>query len=138
MKPRFDTLIKNVPHVDFGREVTVGHLLLEVESSAGCYAKVNLPIRPRGDVERLWEAVVGGDVDWIVSDHACCGEVDKLDPRDPRDVFAAKAGFGGTEDMLSGVVTEGCRRGLSLNRVVELLAYNVTAREVVDLDTGAR
>lgn len=110
------------PHVRFCREVTVGHLLLDTECAAGCLAKVNPPIRPRADVERLWAAVLAGDVDWIVSDHACCGEAEKVDSRRRGDIFAARSGFGGTEYLLAGVVTEGRRRGLGYNRIAELLS----------------
>ena len=60
------------PHVDFRREVTVGHLLLDCDGPAGAHAKVNPPIRPREEVEYLWQGVLDGHVDWIVSDHACC------------------------------------------------------------------
>jgi allantoinase len=62
------------PHIDFKREITVGHLLLDVDTEAASYAKVNPPIRPREDVEYLWRAVLDGKVDWIVSDHACCSQ----------------------------------------------------------------
>src|SRR5690349_9286659 len=60
------------PHIDFRREVTIGHLVLDVSSPAGVLAKVNPPIRPREDVEYLWEQLLAGKVDWVVSDHACC------------------------------------------------------------------
>ena len=60
------------PHIDFRREVTIGHLVLDVNSKAGVLAKVNPPIRPREDVEVLWEKLLEGKVDWVVSDHACC------------------------------------------------------------------
>ena len=41
------TMAAAFPHVDFRREVTVGHLLLDTDAPAGAYAKVNPPIRPR-------------------------------------------------------------------------------------------
>src|SRR5205814_2168804 len=43
------------PRVDFRREVTIGHLMLDVNSRAGVLAKVNPPIRPREDVDYLWQ-----------------------------------------------------------------------------------
>ena len=116
------------PHIDFRREVTVGHLLLDVDAPAGAYAKVNPPIRPRADVERLWQAVLAGDVDWIVSDHACCSAEEKVDAEDPENIWRAKSGFGGTDWLLSGVFSEGTRRGLSPNRVAALLSRNPAAR----------
>jgi allantoinase len=119
---------ETLPHISFGKEVTVGHLLMDVDSTTGLYAKVNPPIRPREDVEYLWKAVLDGEVDWIVSDHACCSEEMKLDPSDPDNLWLAKSGFGGTEYLLSGVYSEGTRRGLSPNRAAELVSWNPAQR----------
>ncbi|MFW6070232.1 MAG: dihydroorotase [bacterium] len=116
------------PHINFRREVTVGHLLLDYDSKAGPHAKVNPPIRSREDVECLWEKVLEGSVDWIVSDHACCSAELKTDPSDPDDIWLAKSGFGGTEYLLSGVFHEGSRRGLSYSRMAELLSWNPAQR----------
>ena len=41
-------------------------------------AKVNPPIRPREDVEFLWEKLLAGKLDWVVSDHACCRHETKM------------------------------------------------------------
>src|SRR5262249_752832 len=60
------------PNVDFRREVTVGHLLLDVDAPAGTYAKVNPPIRSRADVEYLWQAGLARPGGWVVRDPACC------------------------------------------------------------------
>jgi allantoinase len=116
------------PHINFRREVTVGHLLLDIDAPCGNHAKVNPPIRPREDVEYLWQAVLDGKVDWIVSDHACCREEMKLDAQNPDDIFVAKSGFGGTEYILSGLLTEGGKRGLSNNRIAELVCLNPARR----------
>ena len=116
------------PTVDFRREVTVGHLLLDYDTPAGALAKVNPPIRSREDVEFLWRAVLDGQVDWIVSDHACCATEVKVAAERRDDVWLAKAGFGGTEWLLSGVFSEGSRRGLSYARMAELLAWNPAQR----------
>lgn len=121
------TMSETFPEVDFRREVTVGHLLADIDNAAGIGGKVNPPIRPREDREALWDAVLDGKVDWIVSDHACCkAEMKFGDPAD--DVFLAKSGFGGTEFLLSGVHSEARERGLSLNRMVELLCWNPAQR----------
>lgn len=113
------------PHIDFRREITVGHLLLDVDAPAGAHAKVNPPIRPREDVEFLWRAVLDGRVDWIVSDNACCAEeVKGAGPAGRGDIWLAKSGFGGTEYLLAGVFSEGSRRGLPYHRMAELLAFN--------------
>ena len=119
-------MVATFPHVDFRREVTVGHLSRDfTQTDIG--AKVNPPIRSRDDVEALWDAVLAGEVDWIVSDHACCRDEMKFG-EDRDDVFLAKSGFGGTEYLLSGVYTEGARRGLGLGRIAELLSTNPARR----------
>jgi allantoinase len=116
------------PHINFKREVTVGHLLLDVDTPTKLYAKVNPPIRPREDVEYLWQAVLDRKIDWIVTDHACCSKELKLDAREPDNLWLAKSGFGGTEYLLSGVFSEGCKRGLSYNRMAELVCWNPAQR----------
>jgi allantoinase len=116
------------PHVNFRREVTVGHLLLDYDAPTGVLAKVNPPIRSREDVEFLWETVLDGKIDWICSDHACCRHEMKVDATRPGDVFLGKSGFGGTEYLLSGVASEGRRRGLSWNRIAELTSWNAAQR----------
>jgi allantoinase len=119
---------KAFPHIRFRKEVTIGHLLLDVDCPNGVLAKVNPPIRPREDVEFLWQAVIDGQIDWVVSDHACCAKEIKVDSQEPGNVFLAKSGFGGTEYLLSGLLTEGLRRGLSLNRIAELVCWNPARR----------
>ena len=115
------------PHVDFRREVTVGHLLADIDTASGLGGKVNPPLRPREDVEALWEHLLAGDIDWVVSDHACCKDERKFgEPRD--DLFAAKSGFGGAEYLLPGLVSEGRRRGLSYRRIAELTSWNPAQR----------
>lgn len=120
-------MAKTFPHVDFRREVTIGHLLADVTTADGVGGKVNPPLRPRADVEKLWEHLLAGDVSWVVSDHACCREEKKFgEPAD--DVFAAKSGFGGTEYLLPGLVGEGRRRGLSMSTVAELVSTTPARR----------
>ena len=116
------------PHIDFRREVTIGHLVLDCDSAAGTHAKVNPPIRPREDVEFLWRAVLDGHVDWIVSDHACCATEVKVAAERPDDIWLAKAGFGGTEYLLPALLSEGRRRGLSHQRIAELTSWNPARR----------
>lgn len=120
-------MAKTFPHIDFRREVTIGHLLADIETASGIGGKVNPPLRPREDVEALWTHLLAGELDWVVSDHACCKDEVKFgDPRD--DVFLAKSGFGGTEYLLAGLITEGRRRGLSMSRVSELTSRNPATR----------
>ncbi|RIV37636.1 dihydroorotase [Micromonospora radicis] len=115
------------PHIDFRREVTIGHLLADITTAHGLGGKVNPPLRPREDVEALWGHLLQGRVDWVVSDHACCRDELKFgNPRD--DVFLAKSGFGGAEYLLPGLLTEGRRRGLPLSAAAALTSWNPARR----------
>ena len=116
------------PHIDFRREVTIGHLVLDVNSRAGALAKVNPPIRPREDVEYLWQQLLAGKVDWVVSDHACCRHETKAAKHALGNIWLAKSGFGGTEYLLPVLVSEGAKRGLSYNRIAELTSRNPARR----------
>ena len=120
-------MAKTFPHINFRREVTIGHLLADIHTASGIGGKVNPPLRPREDVEALWQHLLEGHIDWVVSDHACCREEQKFgDPAD--DVFRAKSGFGGAEYLLPGLITEGRKRGLSFGRIAELTAKNPAQR----------
>lgn len=115
------------PHVNFRREVTIGHLLADIDTASGIGGKVNPPLRPREDVEALWDYLIAGEIDWVVSDHACCKDEVKFgEPRD--DVFVAKSGFGGAEYLLAGMVSEGRKRGVSYGRIAELTSTNPADR----------
>lgn len=120
-------MAQTFPEIDFRREVTVGHLLADVDTASGIGGKVNPPIRPREDVEALWDHLLKGNVSWVVSDHACCRDETKFGtPRD--DVFLAKSGFGGAEYLLPGLVSEAAKRGLSHQRIAQLTAWNPAQR----------
>jgi allantoinase len=116
------------PHLDFRKEVTIGHLMLDVNAKSGALAKVNPPIRPREDVEFLWEKLLEGKLDWVVSDHACCRQETKAAKNASGDIWLAKSGFGGTEYLLPALVSEGSKRGLSYNRMAQLTSWNPARR----------
>lgn len=114
------------PHINFRREVTVGHLLADCHT-ANMGGKVNPPLRPREDAEALWDHLLAGNFSWVTSDHACCKDETKFgDPRE--DVFVAKSGFGGAEYLLAGMISEGRKRGLTYNKIAELVSKNPAER----------
>ncbi len=122
---------KTFPHINFGKEVTIGHLLLDYDAPACCHAKVNPPIRSREDVEFMWDALLNGDLNWVVSDHACCSEEQKAAGKDYQDddnIWVSKSGFGGTEYLLSGLFSEGNKRGMSLPHMAQLISRNPAKR----------
>jgi allantoinase len=121
-------MAETFPHIDFRREVTIGHLMLDISSKAAELAKVNPPIRPREDVEYLWEALLAGELDWVCSDHACCRHETKIPKRYFGNIWMAKSGFGGTEYLLPALVSEGTRRGMSFNHMARVTAWNPAQR----------
>ena len=116
------------PDIDFGLEMTAGHLLLDFTNEQGALAKVNPPLRSPDDRAYLWDRVLDGTVQWLITDHANCPLPQKVDPEDPENVWKAKAGFGGTEYLLSGLFSEGRKRGLTENRIAELLCFTPAQR----------
>jgi len=52
----------------------------------------------------------------------------KLDAAQPGEIFLAKSGFGGTEYLLPALITEGQRRGLTMNRIAALTSANPAQR----------
>ena len=122
------TMSEVFPHIDFKREVTIGHLMLDIDSPAAELAKVNPPIRPRADVEFLWSALLAGELDWVVSDHACCRHENKIPKRYFGNIWMAKSGFGGTEYLLPALVSEGTRRGMGYNHMARVLSWNPAQR----------
>ncbi|HMB59136.1 MAG TPA: dihydroorotase family protein [Xanthomonadales bacterium] len=122
---------KTFPHISFGKEVTIGHLLLDYDAPTQCHAKVNPPIRSREDVEFLWQALLDGNLDWVVSDHACCAEELKVSGQDHSNgdnIWISKSGFGGTEYLLSGLFSEGRKRGLTLPHMARLVCLSPARR----------
>ena len=122
------TMAEVFPHIDFKREVTIGHLMLDISSKAAELAKVNPPIRLREDVEFLWDALLAGELDWVVSDHACCRHEMKIPKRYFGNIWMAKSGFGGTEYLLPALVSEGTRRGMGYNQMARVTSWNPAQR----------
>lgn len=112
--------VKRNPQLNILLESTLHHLGLHYNIGYGRLGKVNPPIRSKEDVEVLWQAVINDDIKTVVSDHACSSKKIK-----DGDLWTSLAGFGGTEILFPLLLTEGYRnRGLSLQRIAELTAYN--------------
>ena len=111
---------RDYPGRDIKLETTLHHLALTYETAGGIErGKVNPPIRTREDNEALWAGVLRGDIDQIVSDHACCMLEQKQGG-----TWEAYAGFGGTSLLYPVVFSEGRKRGLSPARIAELVSAN--------------
>lgn len=89
----------------------------------GAYAKCNPPLRAQKDIDKLWEYVADGTVDFIGSDHATYTVEEKEKSND--DIFGAPAGFIGVDmrvPMMLNAVHEG---KLTLERAVDLVSGNI-------------
>ncbi|WP_308798331.1 dihydroorotase [Agromyces silvae] len=98
-------------------ETCTQYLTLDTSSAAGVYAKVNPPVRPREDVEFLWQTFLAGGIDVVGSDHNARHRVNK-----EKDVFSASAGFPGTGGVLPLTLAEGLRRGADLETIVNAVS----------------
>jgi dihydropyrimidinase len=96
-------------------ETCTQYLSLSTESSCGTYGKVNPPVRPPSDVEALWRALDAGEVDTVGSDHNARHRSNK-----EKDIWTASAGFPGSGVLLPVTLSEGLRRGVSLERLVDV------------------
>lgn len=99
-------------------EVCHPHLMCDDEAFDDHVGKVRPPLRPRTDVEALWEGVFDRSVDSIGSDHVPRPIADKRGS-----YWSLTAGAPGTPYLLPMMLHEGhIRRGLPLPRLAELVS----------------
>ena len=103
-------------------EACTHHLVLDDSLYDGTDAArfvVVPPLRPRTDVDALWDGILDGTIDAIGSDHATA----PYQPPFTGDDFRSLAyGFGGVEQRVPLVLSEGTKRGVALERLADLLA----------------
>jgi dihydropyrimidinase len=81
------------------------------------------PLRPRADLEAVWEALRGGPLDTVCTDHIPYTAARKLDPA--LDFSRIPPGMSNLETLLPMLYSEGVRTGrITLPRLVELVATN--------------
>jgi allantoinase len=78
------------------------------------------PVRERRNQDALWDALLGGTLDLVVSDHSPCPPVLKQAERG--DFMAAWGGIASLQLALPVVWTEARRRGVGLERLVGWMA----------------
>ena len=125
------------PHIDFRREVTVGHLLADCDTAHGIGGKVNPPLRPREDVEALWAYVLDGTIDWVVSDHACCKDEQKFGEPTATTCSWPSRASAARSTCSPAWSPRALRRGLSFDRIAELTVTNPAARYGLGATKGA-
>jgi len=89
----------------------------------GTWAKCTPPLRSASEVDALWDRVLAGHADFLVSDHAPWLISEKERGRD--DIWEAPNGLVSLQSSNVVTLTEGARRGLSLPQFVRLSSSNV-------------
>jgi allantoinase len=112
--------------VDVTCETCPHYLALDEEDAValGMVAKCSPPLRPRDEVEDLWDALLKGHVDLVGSDHS----PSPPELKQSSDAFAAWGGIAGGQTLLRVLLTEGARRGLSLEAIATLASATPARR----------
>ena len=95
-------------------------LTAETIPDGGTLYKCCPPIRERQNRERLWQGLIDGVIDFIVSDHSPC--TPQLKALGSGDIGAAWGGISALQFGLSLIWTEGKKRGFSLHDLAYLMA----------------
>ncbi len=117
-------------------ECCIHYLVLDEENDVrrlGGKAKINPPIRPRAEVEKLWRHVADGTVTLVSTDHVSWSENRKTNP----DMLANASGVPGLEVMVPLFVKGALERGIPLTRAAELMALNPARHFRLDHQKGA-
>jgi len=91
----------------------------EIEDGATQFKCVP-PIRAWAERERLWEALIGGEIDLVASDH--CPSPPSLKKQEEGDFIAAWGGISSLQLLLPAVWTEAERRNVGPGRLARWLA----------------
>lgn len=104
---------------------TCPHYLLLDETyldRLGAFAKCNPPLRPKALVDRLWDYINDGSVDFIGSDHAPYLLSEK--EGSPDDIFKVPAGFPGIDTRFPLIIDCVSKGKLSMSKAIDLLCVN--------------
>lgn len=95
------------------------YLTLTSDNTGSPEGKVNPPLRYQKDIESLWEGIVDNTIDVVGSDHVPRNSTSKKGG-----IWKASAGFPGLATMLPIFLTEGTRRGISLDNLIPKITLN--------------
>jgi allantoinase len=121
---------------DASIECCIHYLILDEENDVkrlGGKAKINPPIRPRAEVEKLWQQVAKGNVTLVSTDHVSWSENRKTNP----DMLANASGVPGLEVMLPLFVKGALERNIPLTWAAKLMAENPARHFRLDHVKGA-
>ncbi|MDP4109127.1 MAG: allantoinase AllB [Bacillota bacterium] len=115
--------------VDVTVETCPHYLLLNKESAgkAGTFAMINPPLRSKERMEKMWDYVKDGTIDYIGTDHAPYTVPDKL-PEDG-DLWKANAGAPSIDIAVPALFEEAViNRKMPLNKFSALISTNAAKR----------
>jgi allantoinase len=107
--------------VDVTAETCPHYLVFDADDLErfGAVAKCAPPLRPRDEVDALWQAIDRDQIQIIASDHSPA----PADLKTGDDFFRVWGGISGCQSLLAALLTAGhAERGLSLSAIAELLA----------------
>jgi len=90
------------------------------ENNEGLKYIISPPLRKNEDVQSLWKGIENNDVDVIATDHCPFFMNSKLDGA--YDFRIAPGGAPGVEERMEITLTEGIKRGISINNLIEKLS----------------
>lgn len=117
-------------------ECCIHYLTLDEENDVarlGGKAKINPPIRPRAEVEKLWQHVADGNVTLVSTDHVSWSEDRKTNP----DMLANSSGVPGLEAMVPLFIRGALARDIPLTWAARLMAENPAKHFRLDHIKGA-
>ncbi len=81
------------------------------------------PLRKAIDQEALWQGIIDGDVEVVATDHCpFYYETEKLPHKD--NFFTCPGGIPGVEERIELTLTHGLKRGISLEKLIEVMCTN--------------
>ena len=96
-------------------------------------AKINPPIRPRAEVEKIWKHVAAGNVTLVSTDHVSWSEDRKTNP----DMLANASGAPGLEVMVPLFIKGALEHGVPLHWAARLMSENPARHFRLDHAKGA-
>lgn len=101
--------------------------------SQGARAKINPPLRPQAEVDRIWDHIRAGRVDFVSTDHVAWG----LDRKSNSDFLKNSSGAPGLEALLPVFFTECLKRGVDVTTMVQLLCEGPARHFLLNPRKGA-
>ncbi|KAI8993476.1 allantoinase [Pilobolus umbonatus] len=105
----------------------------DIEDGATHY-KCCPPIRESSNRELLWDALLDGTIDYVVSDHSPCTA--QLKKQETGDFLQAWGGIASVQFGLPVLWTEGRKRGISIQQLVHWLSYSPAKNTKLDNRKG--